>query len=156
MSALIIPSNFIIKFKNISWHDFEYALDKNIILEKTLVDYAIMKISLDRYSDLEFELASCNPKESCQVLEIFYKLLENKSNQDEIAKKWTYFCLLFIYENKGDFDDPLGIIEDLYSDFDYPEYIKQLVRYMPSDDGRLVDFDKEWRIFLDNNSFISK
>ena len=51
-----------------------------------------------------------------------------------LSHKWLYILLKYIYENRAQIEDPLGAVEEVYTDFDYPIEIESFVRYMPSDD----------------------
>jgi hypothetical protein len=41
----------------------------------------------------------------------------------------------WVLTNRESFKDPLGEVEEIYADFDYPQEIAPLVRYMPPTDG---------------------
>ncbi len=156
MNTLTLPSTFIIKHQNLSWDDLGFALQNEIVSGKTIVDYAMMKVSSSKYTDDDFELAACNPDDTHLVTDKLRFLLSDTNDIEKTTKKWLYLCLLYLYKNKVNFDDPLQVIESIYSDFNYPEEIKHLIRYMPNNDGRIVDFDKEWKLFLDTNLNILK
>jgi len=47
--------------------------------------------------------------------------------------------LAWLYEHRLKLADPLGDVESVYADFDYPEEMSRFVRYMPSDDPDLRD-----------------
>jgi hypothetical protein len=48
------------------------------------------------------------------------------------SRVWLYLALAWVYEHRTDFPDPLGVVEMLYDDFDYPEEIEGFVRFMPA------------------------
>ncbi|EPH9348967.1 TPA: DUF2247 family protein, partial [Neisseria gonorrhoeae] len=50
-------------------------------------------------------------------------------------KNWLYILLNDVFHRKEEFEDPLGEVEKIYADFDYPEEIESFVRYMPPKDG---------------------
>lgn len=47
------------------------------------------------------------------------------------VRKWTYLELKAAYELRDRLRDPLGIVEEIYADFDYPAPVAAFVRYMP-------------------------
>lgn len=47
----------------------------------------------------------------------------------------------------GEVDDPLGEVEEIYSDFDYPEEMENFVRYMPASNG----YDQTRHTLEENN-----
>jgi hypothetical protein len=66
------------------------------------------------------------------------------------SEVWLYLVLLAVYGSRGRIDDPLGVVEQVYADFEYPEAIAPLVRYMPAPPGAplgeaaLLDQWKDW------------
>ncbi len=55
--------------------------------------------------------------------------------EDYYPEKWLYIILNDVFHRKHEFEDPLGEVEKIYADFDYPEEIESFVRYMPPTDG---------------------
>ena len=51
------------------------------------------------------------------------------------VRKWTYLELKAAYEVRDRLKDPLGVVEQIYADFDYPEAVSAFVRYMPPPPG---------------------
>lgn len=47
------------------------------------------------------------------------------------VRKWTYLQLKAAYEMRDRLRDPLGVVEEVYADFDYPAPVAAFVRYMP-------------------------
>ncbi len=50
------------------------------------------------------------------------------------TEKWLYIILLDLFNKRKELDDPLGRVEEIYENFDYPEEIESFVRYMPVSD----------------------
>jgi hypothetical protein len=48
---------------------------------------------------------------------------------------WLYLALAWLFAHRDQVEDPLGTIELLYADFDYPAEIEGLVRFMPGPPG---------------------
>lgn len=68
------------------------------------------------------------------------------------ARFWLFLALAWILEHRAEFDDPLEVIEMLYTDFDYPEEISGLVRFMPAGPGLATGqraIEERWRQFVD-------
>ena len=55
-----------------------------------------------------------------------------KLDETAARKKWAYLLLKRLYEKKTEVADPLGLVEHIYADFDYPEELEGFVRWMPS------------------------
>ena len=49
----------------------------------------------------------------------------------EFARKWLYLQLRAAYYERERLKDPLGVVEQIYADFDYPSTVAPFVRYMP-------------------------
>jgi hypothetical protein len=49
----------------------------------------------------------------------------------ESARMWLYLQLKAAYERRRGLDDPLGAVEQIYADFEYPPAVERCVRYMP-------------------------
>lgn len=54
------------------------------------------------------------------------------------VRKWTYLELKAAYEMRDRLRDPLGVVEEIYADFDYPPPLAAFVRYMPPPPGAPV------------------
>ncbi|WP_426990671.1 DUF2247 family protein [Pseudarthrobacter sp. Y6] len=50
----------------------------------------------------------------------------------ESSRKWLYLQLKAAYLQRGQLNDPLRVVEQIYADFDHPPAISRLLRYMPS------------------------
>lgn len=46
-----------------------------------------------------------------------------------------YIVLLDLFNKRKELDDPLGNVEEIYENFDYPEKIESFVRYMLANDS---------------------
>jgi hypothetical protein len=78
----------------------------------------------------EIELAGL--LESDSVTKLVNQLAAKEVNQNDCIKsKWLYLLLEWFFVNKLFINDPLGLVEKIYDDFDYPEEITAFVRYMP-------------------------
>lgn len=56
----------------------------------------------------------------------------------EAVRKWTFLELKAAYEMRDRLRDPLGVVEEIYADFDYPASVAAFVRYMPPPSGAPV------------------
>lgn len=81
------------------------------------------------------------------------ELVDSEQINDEQAKeKLLYLLLAWLYDNQEHYSDVLGMIEEIYSDFDYPEGMVTFIRYMPVKQDTLeageVDIYGEWKKYL--------
>ena len=78
-------------------------------------------------------------------------------------EKWLFLLLKWAYENRSSIPYPLGVVDDLYAEFDYPENIESFVAFLPPKDGwdptkhtptenenRLL---KNWAMYLHDSPF---
>ena len=67
------------------------------------------------------------------------------------VRKWIYLELKAAYEMRDRLRDPLGAVEEIYADFDYPAPVAAFVRYMPPPPGAPVGEDalyERWSRYL--------
>lgn len=136
MKPLLLDGHYIYsKTPWLSWRELLFGFENGYIDEKGVSEYACDALTSTSPAEA-IELASLEPQENYLVHDIL-KLLTDKysSTESNLTKPWIFLLLSFLLENKENYNDPLGIVEELYADFDYPEEIAPLVRYMPSPEG---------------------
>lgn len=130
-----------------------FCYKKCIINYNDIVYYAKYSIN-ENSNELVYQL--CLLEEHEELNYILKKLSELESEEVEYIKnKWLYAILLYFYRNRNNYTDPLSIVENVYVDFDYPEAISHLIRYMPIDNdseyGDRAIYNK-WSDYIINNS----
>lgn len=154
---LKLKYDFVSKRVNLTWRDILYAINRNLLDSDSAIEHAMVKISQsEEYNQALLDLASLHKGES--VRPYLDELTKLESSQDDtmLAEKWLYLVLDWVFKNKDNYADPLGIVEQIYADFDYPELIATIVRYMPSDEPSLGSLElneerlyKKWKEYLD-------
>ncbi|PRA75464.1 hypothetical protein CQ054_22975 [Ochrobactrum sp. MYb29] len=130
-----IPNSFIVaQMPSMNWLDVKYGIDNSYITTDDASEIAL--ISLDSVSsETQFDLASSKGENS----ETLYNLVEKLAFNDRAihlpSEKWLFVYLAWVYEQRDRVSDPLSLAESLYSDFDYPEWVTPIIRYMPAADG---------------------
>lgn len=152
--------DFVSKRVNLTWKDILYAINRNLLPSDSAIEHATAKISQsEEYNQSLLDLASLYKGESVQPY--LDELAKLDSGQDDtiLNEKWLYLVLDWVFENKDNYVDPLGIVEQIYADFDYPEVIAAFVRYMPSDEPSLgtaklneARLYEKWKDYLDIQS----
>ncbi len=81
----------------------------------------------------EIELAGLLKPELYEGISIARELAgkESMRGEHDAEKKWLYLVLLWVFENRHELDDPLGVVETVYADFGYPRELDGFIRYMP-------------------------
>ncbi|VVN85795.1 hypothetical protein PS718_01480 [Pseudomonas fluorescens] len=136
MTLLPLNGHYIFsKTPWLNWAQLLFGLDKGYIDEQGVSSYICDSLT-NSSPEQAYEIATMAPTEQNSI-RVLLQSLANKNSQEEIdvTKPWIFLLLSHLLENKEQFEDPLQIIEELYSDFDYPEEIAPLVRYMPLPDG---------------------
>ena len=157
IKPLLLDGNYIFKkIPCLSWKELLFGLEHGYIDEKGITTYVCDALTINAPKEA-FELASIEPQEYYLVRDLLRSLAcRDSRTEPDITKPWLFLLLSYLFENKETFEDPLSLIEELYSDFDYPEEIAPLVRYMPVAEGivgseeLLID---NWKAALLNYKF---
>jgi hypothetical protein len=157
MTTAKIPYDFVRQRVNLSWRDVQFGLERQLIVPQVAIDKATDRVSeSDDASSNEVELASLS--ESDPILDPVSRLaaVENGAADEDVQARWLYLVLAWLFENRASVNDPLGMVEEVYSDFGYPREIAPFVRYMPmvgpdlgnpeQNEARLYD---RWKSYLD-------
>lgn len=129
-----IPWAFINARLTISWKAILYGIEHELAAPSVPVEAAT-----DRLGDAEdcppalLELAIAKADEPVRHLVQTLAAAEESAHDTSTRETWLYLVMAWVYEHRSEMDDPLGVVERIYADFDYPESILGLVRYMPSD-----------------------
>lgn len=128
----------------LSWQDIKYGLNQGFLNPAGVVEYAVKGLSDDSCAE-HYELACLTGDNVNDVQECLDKLAALKEeNIEGLEGVWLFLILLWVFQNRGSYQDPLGVVEELYADFNYPESISSIVRYMPAES---LNSDGEARIF---------
>jgi hypothetical protein len=145
-----IPSAFIRPRVHLTWCEVEFGLQNFWLTHEAVIELAVDRSTQGEDSPDVVELASVLPHEHYKVPEILRRLRDRDIG---CAKnKWLFLLLAWLYEHRDEVEDPLGVVEELYSDFDYPEEIASFVRYMPPRDPSRVGESyllAAWERYLD-------
>ena len=120
----------------LNWTELLYGFEHGFIDEKGVSEYACEALTTES-SQEAIELASLLLEEK-YLVSILLESLVNKEpspKTEEPAKPWIFLLLSFLFEHQDEYEDPLGIVGELYADFDYPVEISSIIRYMPPPEG---------------------
>lgn len=130
-----IPLSFSMKRAPLTWGDVVWAYHRNILSWKDLVSFADFKLSSGYFNDKEMEISLLGKDRIAEISAAADSLAGLNEDRERTAKnKWLYLSLAWLFENKEHMDDPLSVVEGIYTDFDYPPDIQSFVRYMPATD----------------------
>src|SRR5207244_2099654 len=81
-------------------------------------------------------LSSVGKEDDWKVGELLTNLAAGDRISESASKcRWLFLILLWAYESRDEMEDPLGFVEKVYADFDYPEGVDSFVRFMPPAEG---------------------
>lgn len=103
----------------------------------------------------EEQLALLLSDDLASVPELVEELALSATEENDPAAVWLFLALAWLYEHRSDYPEPLEVIEQLYADFDYPEEITGLVRFMPAPPGAATGYraiEQRWEEFLKRKS----
>lgn len=124
-----------------------------------LIDEDVVAIALARYSrgveieQAEERLALLLASDLSQVDPIVQDLRNHVSDSTDGSeeKAWLYLCVAYVSDLAGEFDDPFQTIEMIYADFDYPDELRDFVRFLPPLHGEPAGIDglsHRWHEYL--------
>lgn len=148
-----IPISFINKHCQISWQDASWGYVHQLLGWKDIVDLAKSLVASGSNDEMVMELSSLSKDKVWLVGDLLKKLAasERPERDESIRRKWLYLVLVWLFEKRIDIEDPLGEVEAVYADFDYPSEIQGFVRYMPVsgnyDPTKHALIDNEHRLF---------
>lgn len=134
--TLPIPTNFVQQNANLTWLDWSWGFGHGYVDRSDLVGMASSFVFHNSTKDTLIQLACVSDEESDYIQNLLDKMArEYQEPQSAIPKeKWLYLTLAWLFHNRSNYQDPLGEVESIYADFDYPEQIEHFVRYMPPKD----------------------
>jgi hypothetical protein len=155
--SVVLPYDFVAKKITLTWRDILYAHEQKFLSPNAAIEHAIVELSqIEDFPQSLVELASLEKGESIHPYIDELSDLEMPQASKDLKEKWIYLILDWVYENKSNYSDPLGIVEQIYADFEYPAQIAAFVRYMPSDEPDFGSIElnearlyEKWKDYLD-------
>ncbi len=157
-----IPYSYIAKYVKLNWYDILFAVEHNFLKIESIREHALKVIAINPYCEaVIYELAIFfnDFYSDYDIINVVYKLSYKVSEEEknEVQEKFLYVILSWLYDNKNNVTAPLEAIEIIYADFNYPNEIQELIRYMPNDDVNisslkgnigLENIYNKWRVYL--------
>ncbi|NID06719.1 DUF2247 family protein [Luteibacter jiangsuensis] len=135
-----------------SWAELAYGLDRHFISSRGVVDYAIDSLSIDS-PEAHYELAGLDGADPNDVKDLLARLSRSERSEGRMRCIWIYLTLLWVYRNQDSYSDVFQVAELLYADFDYPECMASIIRYMPPKQpgrGGKTELLENWRVLLED------
>lgn len=131
-SDIKIQYDFAVKLVVLDWSIIYFGIKNGFFDESVAIEFAISEVEDGKTtSDQVLEISFLFKGES--VFPFIEELASIEGvNADELKEKLLFIIMQWLFDTRQEFEDPFGMVEEIYADFDYPEEIAKIVRYMPA------------------------
>jgi hypothetical protein len=138
----------------LSVDDLKFGFERGWLQPETVIDWAVREVQRGDDNEVLLDVASLLRDDVDDLPGVLARLdwPDHVRDPRESARKWLYLQLKAAYERRRDLDDPLGAVEQIYADFEYPPSVESFVRYMPlrpGDDSGENALLRRWAAFLE-------
>lgn len=139
MLTLDIPAEFIkAHLGRPTWRELLFGLENQLLDPIAITEFAADELAQGDAPAAVLDLAIGGADEPVHD-RVRYLADREAADDRTAAQTWLFLALAWLFEHRGDLPDPLGTIETVYAEFDYPEGIEGFVRYMPTEEPDLGD-----------------
>ena len=160
--VLPLTAKFVVENAQLTWPEIAWGYGMGLVGWHALSELAqaALRLTPDNQDENLLRLAHLTKEEASVAGEFARAMTANGPKLDEITarKKWAYLLLKRVYEKKSEVAYPLGLVEHVYADFDYPEELEGFVRWMPAvepvlspEEGAAM-MDQKWQKYLANSA----
>lgn len=156
MSRLVdlqLPAKFVVERALPTGAELAYGFREGWLSREGVVEVALAKYNANvALLPAEEDLALLLSDDLDQVEEMVGTLEFSDVPAEIRARFWLFLALAWLLDHRSDYEDPFGVIEQLYADFDYPEEIRSLVRFVPPGPGDLPGvegIEGRWRGYVE-------
>jgi len=113
--------------------DLGYGFERGFLKPADVIAFAAHEMGCRADDDVLVALGSLLRDEDGRVPDVLEILDDPERVHDprESARKWLYLQLKAAYDEREWLSDPLGVVEEIYADYDYPPAVAPFVHYMP-------------------------
>jgi hypothetical protein len=156
---LPLSSDFVLANVEVCWCEIEWAYARGVLGWRSVVGIAKARLRGVDTDKIELlELAYLQKADSDRVVSLVRNLSTQCDSLDEslAEAKWAFAILKCLHDRRSEFRDPLGLVEIIYGEFDYPDNMSGFVRWMPSPDGMVNPTEGgarirwAWETYLDD------
>lgn len=152
--SYFLNANFLLEHNIILTHEEIFYGFSNLFLdEKNTIILLDKNLLGDSYIPQEIiDILLLKDNELFQLKSLLKKLIhEDEMDEDILREKWILLKLFWLYSMKDSFSNVQGVIDNLYSELDYPEIMNSIVSYMPAiEQDNDKTLNEKWRDLLDN------
>ena len=129
-----LPTNFVLQFGDLDWREAAWGQQEGWLDWQGLCELAKTGAArTERGQLLEIELAHASHLDPLHIVELASCVSETEIQNDSPSRKWMYLALLWVSRcGRLSVAQKVGLVAEIYADFDYPTEIRNLVYYMPA------------------------
>jgi hypothetical protein len=131
-----IPVEFVKERVLLTPGELVYGYRGGWLEDRDVVGVALAGFEAERgLPSAEEELALLLSDDLGRVPELMEEIARSSAEEHDPGTVWLFLALAWLHEHRSEHVEPLEVVEMLYADFDYPEEIEGLVRFMPPPPG---------------------
>lgn len=148
---IVLTYRYISTLVTLTWADILFGINHGILNIEAAVAHAVASLETEENPSQEIiDLAWLTEGESIHPYIDELINLEPVQDEQEIKEKFLYVLLNWVYEHKETYEDPLGTVEYIYADFNYPVEMSSFIKYMPSNHPDLGSLELNKQHLLHN------
>ncbi|MCO8273673.1 DUF2247 family protein [Actinoplanes sp. TRM 88003] len=152
---LSLPTDFILRYAVPTAGELVAGYRLGWLTPQTTVELALAGLGVVPDATAAYEELALLLSDRLYELPALIDDIERSTGRDTSSTRfWLFLALRWVYDHRTDFSDPLGTVEQLYADFDYPEEVEGFVRFLPVADGARMGVDAlfgRWLAYLETS-----
>jgi hypothetical protein len=152
---------------NLQWRDVVWGINEGFFTWHDVRTFALHKMSdtQSKTFSVDNEIASLGKNDASQIMDLARDAADCVGPEDVEYERglWLYLLLKWVFDNPNLFDFPLGAVEEIYSDFGYPESIESFVAFRHPKEtwdpakhsvaGIQAELFRNWATYLEESRF---
>lgn len=121
----------------LTWKDVVWAVEKGIFGWRDVQKFALVNLGNERSStfDIDNQIVGLGKNDASEIMRLGQSAASSECESEDIPDRWRFLLLKWVYEKRDSFTHPLGVVEELYAEFGYPEDMESFVSFLPPSDG---------------------
>ena len=153
----LIPASYVLDHSAPTLAELVYGYRHSWLSAADTVVVAMSRFEANESTlPAEEELALLRPMEVDQVAGLVWSLEQAITPLDDGASRlWLFLAMAWVWDHRAAFSDPLGTVDMIYTDFDYPAEIEGLIRYLPPPPGAepgIPALHDRWREYVEQQT----
>jgi hypothetical protein len=157
--TFFVPMSFIAAYETVSWGEALWGCRRSIINHQAIIELAAARIATDPSPQQALiDLSQLTQEHEAEIEETAEKLArdEQPTDKQDIETKWLRISLAWLIANWRELPNAPGILENLVSDFGYPDSLHPANRAVAGAAGSSTDFNSDAVLVLLKQCFIDQ